>query len=153
MAEVEDPQKPRRTKPRQQTAPDLEEELTRLQATLRETQQAPSKEDERATAPVPDDIQDLADEEAAIEKEADSLKKQRELERELAKFTANALDRASTSLLTLGLIGPGVGFLYHTTLLATLTDSELVVATISCLGLAFVLHSMGRAVLNEVFLR
>lgn len=96
---------------------------------------------------------DLAAEEAAIDVDAEALRLQRDLDRELAKFTANALDRMSTSLLTLGLIGPGVGFLYHTSILATLTNSELVVATISCLGVSFVLHSVGRAVLSEVFLR
>lgn len=95
----------------------------------------------------------LALEEAAIEEDAAALQKRRDRDRELAKFTANALDRASTSLLTLGLIGPGVGFLYHTSIVATLTNPELVVATISCLGLAIVLHFAGRAVLSEVFLR
>ncbi|TIU56683.1 MAG: hypothetical protein E5W35_12415 [Mesorhizobium sp.] len=99
------------------------------------------------------EVQDLAAEEAALELEAERLKKQRELNRELAKYTAAALDRMSTSILTLGLIGPGIGFLYHSTLMAALTNQELVVATISCLGVAFVLHWIGRTVLNEEFLK
>ncbi|MBZ9673311.1 hypothetical protein [Mesorhizobium sp. ES1-3] len=138
MAENEDPPKRRKV---------LEAEEGLL-AGFRGAPETASNEDEP-----PDELQAITDEGVAIEREVEALRKQRERERELAKFTANALDRASTSLLTLGLIGPGVGVLYHTTLMAALTGSELVVATISCLGLAFVLHSVGRAVLNEVFLR
>lgn len=122
---------------------DVEEVLIRHHAELK-AERAELKDDE---------IEDLAAEEAAIEKEAIRLKKDRERARELAKFTANAVDRMSTSAVTLGLIGPGVGFLYHTSLLATLKDGELVVASLSCLGAAFVLHCVGRAILNEEFQR
>lgn len=139
----------------------MESSEERLKRILEETAEsmarlaalAPKESPSAAGEPPVDEVQDLATEEAAIEAAAEDLKRQRELDRELAKFTAAAFDRASTSLLTLGLVGPGVGFLYHTNLLAGLTNPDLVLATISCLGLAFVLHWVGRAILKEVFLR
>lgn len=107
-----------------------------------------------STEATDNEILDLATEEAAIEKEAIRLKKERERERELAKFTANFFDRASTSAVTVGLIGPGVGFLYHTSLIAAgLNEGELVTATLICLGAAAVLHWVGREILFQEFQR
>ncbi|MER9724643.1 MULTISPECIES: hypothetical protein [unclassified Mesorhizobium] len=147
MAKKEDLTKPPEEGPE---FAELEATLARIAAALdADAGETPGTEG----APASDEIRELADEEAAIEKEAARLKEKRERERELAKFTANAFDRMSTSAVTLGLIGPGVGFLYHTSLLAALKDGELVVATLSCLGAAFVLHCVGRAILNEEFQR
>lgn len=96
---------------------------------------------------------ELAKEQAAINEEAAKLKKTQDLDRALAKFRANALDRASTSLATVGVITPAAGFLYHTSLLAVLTNQEIVVAVISCLGAAFTLHWCGKQLLTQEYLR
>lgn len=80
-----------------------------------------------------------------------ALQRERELDRETAKFTANALDRASTSLVTAGVFAPLAGVLFHANAMTVMGNTELGATVIGCLVGAFVLHWVARGFLEMGF--
>ncbi|MER9295753.1 hypothetical protein NKI38_04510 [Mesorhizobium sp. M0621] len=90
----------------------------------------------------------LPKEGAEIAQGAEALQQEKELDRETARFRANAFDRASTSLVTIGVFTPLVSLLYRSTLLAFMQTQELAMAVIGCLLVAYLLHSTGRGILE-----
>ncbi|UVK43623.1 hypothetical protein BPNPMPFG_005432 [Mesorhizobium sp. AR07] len=95
--------------------------------------------------------EDLAKLGEGINDDSAGLQRERDIDREIAKFKANALDRASTSLVTLGAFAPLVGLLYHSTTVSFMQDQELATAVVGCLVGAFVLHWVGRGFLETGF--
>lgn len=70
---------------------------------------------------------------------------------ERTKLLANALDRASTAALAVGVLGPIVGFTFgDTATAATLPLSTLALSTILWLAIAFVLHLAARTALGRL---
>lgn len=86
-----------------------------------------------------------------INDETAALQRERDLDRETARFKANALDRASTSLATLGVFTPLVSILFHTNLVVLMQTQDLAMAVIGCLVGAFALHMVGRGYLEKGF--
>ncbi|GLS30834.1 hypothetical protein SAMN04488498_13618 [Mesorhizobium albiziae] len=84
-----------------------------------------------------------------INEETAALQRERDLDRETAWFRANAAVRPSTSLVTLGAFTPLVSVLFHTNPVAFMQTQELAGAVVGCLVGAYVLHRVGRGILEK----
>lgn len=67
---------------------------------------------------------------------------------EQTKLTANALDRASTACLTVGVLGPSAAALYG--LGNTMTGAWIAIGAVFWLSAAGMLHFMGRRTLRSL---
>ncbi|CDX57461.1 hypothetical protein MPL1032_220012 [Mesorhizobium plurifarium] len=94
---------------------------------------------------------DLAKVGEDINNDSATLQREKDLDRETARYRANALDRASTSLVTIGVFTPMIGILYHSSVVAVIQTQELVGAVFGCLVVAFALHWVGRGFLETGF--
>lgn len=115
----------------------LREELERLQSDL--------------AAAAAHDKDGLPEEGEDINRDSLALQRQRDLDREMAKFTAAALDRASTSLVTAGVVAPVAGILFHANSIIVMGNQELAATVVGCLVSAFVLHYLARGRLEMGF--
>jgi hypothetical protein len=87
--------------------------------------------------------------ERALEEESERLKAKAELDLEIAKFKANAYDRASTATLTVGFITPVVSLLQETTPIDMISTTEIGLTLAGCCVVALFLHWFGRETLQK----
>jgi hypothetical protein len=67
---------------------------------------------------------------------------------ERIKLAANALDRASTACLAIGVLGPTVGFVYGASLPGGGTGLSLAIGSLTWFGVAIGLHLRARKTLG-----
>lgn len=95
------------------------------------------------------DNDDSGKEEAALLKEKDALEKEAKKDLELAKYKANALDRASTAIFSVAVFTPLVGLILGLNAVIMMSPQKIIGWIAGCLVVGLILHRIGKEALEE----